>query len=103
MNVGWVLSAAGAVVVVGGALVVLIKAGAWVFRTWRRINEFLEDWNGEEARPGWPKRLGVMERLVDLETHAQAIVHEVQPNSGLSLRDSVQRIELHTVPTREER
>lgn len=101
MNWAGVASAAGLVVVVGGALVVLIRAVAWVFRTLRKINGFLEDWNGEDARPGWPKRLGVMERLVELEHHARTIVHEVQPNSGQSLRDSVQRIEEHTVPSRE--
>lgn len=101
MDIAGIASAAGVVVVVGGALVVLVKAVAWVFRTIRRINDFLEDWNGEAERPGWPKRLGVMERLVDLEQHARTIVHEVQPNSGLSLRDSVSRIEEHTVPTKE--
>lgn len=101
MDYSWVLPAAGAVVVVGGAIAALVKAGGWVFRTVRRINEFLEDWNGEAERPGWPKRLGVMERLVDLEQHAKEIVHEVKPNSGLSLRDSVDRIEKHTVNTEE--
>jgi len=101
MDYTWILPAAGAVVVIGAAIAAIVKVGAWVFRTIRLINGFLEDWNGEVARHGRSAVPGVMERLVELETHARAIVHEVQPNSGLSLRDSVNRIEEHTVPSKE--
>jgi hypothetical protein len=62
------------------------------------VREFLEDWRGEEARPGYHKRPGVMERLVSLEEHMHGVTHELKPNSGLSLRDAVDRIEERTTP-----
>lgn len=51
-----------------------------MFKLFRRVNAFLEDWNGVEARPGVEKRPGVMERLDHLQ-------HEVSVNSGKSLKD----------------
>lgn len=52
------------------------------FHAFRRWQQFLDDWFGEPARPGQKARPGAMERLGQLET-----------NGGLSLRDSVDRIE----------
>lgn len=70
-------------VTVGGVLV-----AAW--RAWRKFhksfNQFMEDWNGEPARPGVPEKPGVMVRLASIEK-------ELHPNSGSSLRDAVVRIE----------
>lgn len=101
MNYAWLLQAAGFVVLIGAAVAVIVKGFRWVFKTLRMVNEFLEDWRGEEARPGYHKRPGVMERLVNLEEQVQAVVHEVQPNSGTSLKDQVARIEEHVVPSKE--
>ncbi|MFJ2863669.1 hypothetical protein [Kitasatospora sp. NPDC087314] len=50
------------------------------------METFTEDWQGTPSRPGVPGRPGVMERLDRIE-------HELHPNSGLSLRDAVNRIE----------
>lgn len=48
----------------------------------RRIDQFLDDWNGQAERPGVPRRSGVMERLDQLEH-----------NGGTSIKDQVARIE----------
>lgn len=61
--------------------------------TLRKVNEFLEDWRGEEARPGYPGRPGVLQRLVQLEEHVATTSHEVQPNSGSSMKDQLNRID----------
>jgi hypothetical protein len=51
--------------------------------TWEH---FMEDWFGEEDRPGVPGREGVMQRLLNIEL-------EVKPNGGGSIKDAVNRIE----------
>ena len=62
------------------------KAGKLVGPTVRKVLDFLDDWNGEPARPGVPQRLGVMARLDEMH-------HELHPNSGSSLADAVNRTE----------
>lgn len=104
-NVGdWVLPAAGGVIVIGGAVVLITKGFKWVFSTIRKVNEFLEDWRGEDARPGHARRLGVPERLESIETRlvrvegqVNKVKGQVESNGGSSLRDAVDRIERHTV------
>lgn len=98
MNFQVILQVAGALVLVGGAVAVIIKVGKWMISTLKKINEFLEDWRGEDERPGYPRRKGVLERLVDLEHEMGKVVHEVQPNSGNSLKDKVNRIGEHILP-----
>lgn len=46
----------------------------------RRLGQFFDDWFGEEARPGVPRRPGMLERVSTLET-GQAEIR--------SLRDDV--------------
>ncbi|MEU3563507.1 hypothetical protein [Kitasatospora sp. NPDC006786] len=62
-----------------------------IWRAVRRIHTVLDawsdDWQGTEARPGVPARPGVMVRIA-------AIEHELHPNSGSSLRDAVDRVEV---------
>lgn len=41
--------------------------GVWLRKLMRRLDNLLEDWNGTEARPGVPRRPGVMERLERIE------------------------------------
>lgn len=91
----WLVPVAGGVVVVIAALTGIFKAVKWMATLIREIREFLEDWRGEPARPevGWPERKGVMQRLHELETNVKKVHHEVVPNGGGSLRDSVNRIE----------
>lgn len=80
-----------------GPAIALVLAGAWrLFRSIRRvavrIDEFMDDWAGQPARPGVHRRPGVMERLERIE-------HELKPNSGESLRDAVNRIEAQVSDT----
>lgn len=54
----------------GLALAALAAIGGAVrgmFRLFGRMQHFLDDWFGEEARDGVPARPGVMERLDSLE------------------------------------
>ncbi|MFE0763667.1 hypothetical protein [Streptomyces smyrnaeus] len=85
-----------AVLVWGGAITVLTGLGTVVWRglrgvlhLGRRVNEFMDDWAGEEERPGVPGRPGVMERVSAIEDRLERVEHELYPNSGGSLRDAV--------------
>lgn len=49
----------------------------------------MDDWAGEEPRPGVPGRPGVMERVSVIEDRLTRVEHELYPNSGQSLRDAV--------------
>jgi hypothetical protein len=51
-----------------------------------RLSHFLDDWFGEDARPGFTRKPGVPERLAEVESQLKA-------NGGASLRDAVNRIE----------
>lgn len=78
---------------------------AWLgLRVWlARVQRFLEDWFGEDARPGVPGRQGVMPRLQGYDDRisglegAMAEYHEaladvryhVQPNHGGSAHDAL--------------
>lgn len=80
----------------GGAISVLtaVVTVAWrVIRAMahlgRRVEEFMDDWSGEGARPGVPARPGVMERVAGIEERLSRVEHELYPNSGESLRDAV--------------
>lgn len=81
------------------ASIVITLLGAWFaiqkfispffkrVRKWMTTWEnFMDDWFGEEERPGVPKRAGVMERLATLD-------HELKPNGGGSMKDAINRIE----------
>lgn len=64
------------------------------------LNHFLEDWNGEPERPGVPGRPGVMVRFSNIEEFTtkygpiiDRLDHEMHPNSGSSMADSVNRTE----------
>jgi len=74
----------------------------------KRIVHFLDDYNGEEARPGIPERLGMSARISQLEDCVSSsrtelgqldkkvtfIEKELHPNHGTSMRDKVDRIVL---------
>lgn len=66
----------------------------------RKFVAFLNDVAGEEARPGFPARPGLFDRIQSIEMtqvamseKVQAVHHELFPNSGKSLRDQTNRIE----------
>jgi hypothetical protein len=68
------------------ALIVVVSAGRKIAVIARRITHFLDDYLGVEGRPGVPARPGLTERI-------QKIEHELHPNSGTSIRDSLDRVE----------
>jgi hypothetical protein len=76
----------GVTVAVAGGLAALARFTRGARRFIRRSEQFWEDWQGTEERPGVPARPGVMERLDRIE-------HELHPNSGQSMRDVINRIE----------
>lgn len=82
-------------VATGGIITVIRK-----FRPFAKLLEnFLNDWNGREARPGVKGQAGVMERLSNLEAGQSqlqkdftAVKYELQPNNGSSVKDKVNKI-----------
>jgi hypothetical protein len=54
----------------------------------KRWEEFLVDWSGEDSRPGRDRRPGVMERLNEIDG-------QLKKNGGASVKDAVDRIEIH--------
>jgi hypothetical protein len=75
-------------------VVISLGTGLWRFvraavRIGRRVNQFFDDWYGQEGRPGVPARPGVLARVQGIEARMQGVHHELQPNSGESLRDAV--------------
>ncbi|TFV33249.1 hypothetical protein E4K10_30985 [Streptomyces sp. T1317-0309] len=84
------------VLTVGGVLTALVGVVAAVWRVvraglrfFRRVELFMDDWYGEEDRPGVPGRPGVLERMHSFDARLSRVEHELQPNSGQSLRDAV--------------
>lgn len=87
-----------ALLVWGGAATVLAGVGTLLWRGargaarfGRRVDELVDDWMGEQERPGVPGRPGVLERVSQIEARLGAVEHELYPNSGASLRDAVDR------------
>ncbi|MEU8362311.1 hypothetical protein AB0C27_40465 [Nonomuraea sp. NPDC048882] len=75
--------------IVAGGLGLLVVVGKMWRRCWllfQSLDDFLDDWRGQPARPGVEARPGVLERLAVIE-------HEVVTNDGSSLKDAVKRIE----------
>ena len=59
----------------------------------KRFIHFLDDYFGEEARPGFESRPGMQERLKFIESEISCISYEMRPNSGSSIKDAIDRIE----------
>jgi hypothetical protein len=98
------VSIATAVGGLGAASIALATGSAWVVRRVRTVNarleEFLEDWNGVDARPGVPHKPGVMERLsqqddalAKIDGRLVAVEAEVNYNGGKSMKDIVHRVD----------
>ncbi|MGW4821981.1 hypothetical protein ACWEP4_24085 [Streptomyces sp. NPDC004227] len=99
MDVSTGIPALDTALVWGGAISVLAGFVAVLWRVVRgashllgRTGQFLDDWYGEEERPGVSERPGVMQRLGDLETGLRRVQHEVGQNGGGSLRDAVDEV-----------
>lgn len=75
------LTAAGGILIfLAGVVTALTVLARPVWRIIRRTETFLEDWNGTPERDGRDRSPGVMARL-------QTIEHELQFNSGQSVKD----------------
>jgi len=84
-------------------IVTVIKTSKFI----KKIVHFFDDFLGEEERPGVPSRPGFSQRMTSIEKQLEQgtekfsvienkldkIDYELRPNSGLSLRDAVNRIE----------
>lgn len=98
------------VLLVAAILLGVVKA----FPVVRKFVTFVNDVAGEEARPGFPARPGLFDRIHSIEITQQSVSdkvdsieiaqrdmagkvekvhHELFPNSGKSLRDQTNRIE----------
>lgn len=85
-----------AAVAIAGALALIWRAVQTVRRIARRVDDFVDDWQGVPPRPGVAERPGVMDRLDRIEGRISRVEHELQPNSGRSLRDAVDRVDRRT-------
>lgn len=45
----------------------------WGRKQSKRVTDFLDDWNGQAARPGVAERKGVLERLQDTENNLDTL------------------------------
>ncbi|MFD6128583.1 hypothetical protein ACFWC2_14715 [Streptomyces diastaticus] len=86
-----VLVWAGALTVLGGLVAAGWRGVRGALRLAGRVDDFMDDWAGQEERPGVPGRPGVMERVGAIEARLHRVEHELYPNSGGSLRDAVDR------------
>lgn len=102
------------ITVVIGCLVAIGKLVQTVVRAARKMGAFVDEVMGEPAAYGRPARPGLVEKVDGLiagqvavvetqtahteqiaavQTDIQTVKHELFPNSGLSLRDAVDRLE----------
>ena len=70
----------------------LITCARWAYRQICSLQDLLEDWHGEQERPGVPGRLGVMERLNRIEKRVNSAAFNSQPNHGNSAYDEHTRL-----------
>jgi tetrahydromethanopterin S-methyltransferase subunit G len=89
------------------AITILTVGIIKVTKFFKKTVHFFDDFLGEEERPGVPTRPGMSERisnmescikkvdsrLEDIEGKVVKINYELQPNSGMSIKDAINRIE----------
>lgn len=81
----------GLLTAMAGGVAAVWRVTRAVARTGRRVDDFMDDWYGEAARPGVPARPGVLERVGGIEDRLERVEHQLHPNEGASLRDAVDR------------
>lgn len=99
------LGIVGTLVLIGYILWRMRGFFAAIARGVHRVHDFLDDWNGEPARPGKDAEPGVMERLQVLEDKQDEqgdliddMHHELKPNGGSSMNDRLTRVEKRLNP-----
>lgn len=70
----------------------LITCARWAYEQVCSLQDLLDDWHGEEDRPGVPGRLGVMERLDRIEKTVNSAAFNSRPNHGTSAYDEHTRL-----------
>jgi len=81
----------GAIVLAFGLIVTVWTAIKKVWPILHAMQTIVDDWNGEEERPGVPRKKGVMERLADIEESAAQASYHAQPNHGGSAYDQLNK------------
>lgn len=98
-----IIGAAAVITAVTILVVALMKTSKFI----KKIVHFFDDYFGEDERPGIEARPGFSERMARIEKSLEEgtekfstieykldkIDYELRPNSGMSLRDAVNRIE----------
>lgn len=81
----WLVAVAAGVVAIGTVFKIVRSIAVWINRTMIRVNEFLDDWNGDPSagRPGVVDRLACVEGIV---------IGQLTHNGGSSLADQVAQI-----------
>lgn len=97
MDAATIAAGVSATVVASGGIITGVRC---VRRLTKRVRLFLDDWAGEEARPGVDATPGVMEQLKTLNTtmgdfdaRLHGVEAQLSPNGGSSLHDRVTAIE----------
>jgi len=89
------------------AITIVVIFASRILKFFKKAVHFFDDFLGEEGRPGVPPRPGFSERMTkmedcvnkvndrldNIEEKIQSIDVELQPNSGSSMRDAINRIE----------
>jgi hypothetical protein len=81
----WLVALAAGAVAIGTIFKIVRGVVMWANRTMIRVNEFLDDWQGDPAagRPGFGDRLARVEGIV---------IGQLTHNGGSSLADQVSQI-----------
>jgi hypothetical protein len=78
--------------IVGGSLALIWKGLRFFVGIYRRVQDFLDDWNGETARPGVPARPGFPARLATLEAEVASVKAVVSNGLSHNVADIQQRL-----------
>ena len=99
------------------ALGIIFGVLRWGNRFFKKANQVLDDWNGTVGDKNHPAKPGVLEhfRLIDcelaehrstqerIEKKVDDAIHELTPNNGTSIKDSIARMEARQADEAKER
>lgn len=89
------LEAAGVAAAVAAAVLGVGKVAHATWRIWRRVDVFLDDWNGVPERPGFTGLPSMSARVSSVESALIELRAQVTPNGGTTqqLGDRIVRME----------